>query len=169
MDPGTWATGYAVLEAGTSIQAQDWGVLKFKAGTPLQERLFQIYSRLLEIIDLHGPGQVAVEDPFMGRGSHSFTGPALALGQAQAAVMIAATGRGLPVSRYAPAQVKLAVADYGRASKGQVQELVARQLGLEADALPNDAADALAIALCHLAHQRVEARLTQQTTTGRRG
>ena len=105
----------------------------------------------------------------MGRGSHSFTGPALALGQAQAAVMIAATGRGLPVSRYAPAQVKLAVADYGRASKGQVQELVARQLGLEADALPNDAADALAIALCHLAHQRVEARLTQQTTTGRRG
>ena len=150
IDPGTWTAGYGLLSSNGELGAEDWGVISFKAKTPLEQRLYGLYSSALEIIRLRRPDEMAIEDPFMGRGQHRFTGPAFALGQAQASVMIAAAGEGIAVYRYSPAEVKLAVADYGRASKEQVQELLAAQLGIEPKFEKSDAADALAVALCHL-------------------
>ena len=162
VDPGTWRTGYGLLLAASGVSAEDWGTITFKTGTSLDQRLHQLYSSLLDLIRRHRPDELAVEDPFIGRGRHRFAASAFALGQAQAAVAIATVSEGVPVYRYSPAQVKLAVADYGRATKAQVQALVAHQLGLEPPFPPTDAADALGIALCHLARRNADNVLTQQ-------
>jgi crossover junction endodeoxyribonuclease RuvC len=105
------------------------------------------------MISIWQPDAVAVEEPFVGRGENQYVSSAMAVGQAQALVLIAAAGQAVPVSRYSPAQVKRSVANYGAATKEQVQKMVRTMLDLEEVPEPSDAADALAIALCHL-HQR---------------
>ena len=166
IDPGTWATGYGLLSAESSVTALDWGAVSFKKGTPLEHRLHRIYLALSDIIDLGQPQELAVEDPFLGRGHHTYPAPAIALGQAQAAALMAAARHNVPVFRYSPAEVKLAVADYGRASKEQVQELLARQLGLELPFAVADAADALAVALCHLRRRQSDDALQGRVSSG---
>ena len=110
------------------------------------ERLNYLHQRLLEIIAQYKPDVVAVEQPFMAKNVKS----TLAVGMAQAVALLAAASKGIPIYEYTPAQVKQRVANYGGSSKEQVQEMVKLQLGLPHVPESSDAADALAVALCHL-------------------
>ena len=105
-----------------------------------------MYNKLFEIILRHQPDAVAVEQPFVAKNVRS----ALAIGRAQAVAMLAAANIGIPTFEYTPAQIKQRITNYGASSKEQIQEMVRLQLGLSQVPQPNDAADALAVALCHL-------------------
>lgn len=148
IDCGTECTGYGVVEFGSREQlvCLDFGGIKLSRMVPLPERLRQISERLCELIDLHRPQRVAIEDVFYAVNAKS----ALKLGQVRGVAMLAAASRDLVVSEYAPLTIKSAVVGYGRAEKEQVQLMVARLLCLEAAPEPTDAADALAIAICDL-------------------
>ena len=156
IDPGTLRMGYALVEDNGQVAAVDWGAIALPSSLPLEQRLFQLYSHLLNMISIWQPDAMAVEEPFIGKGENQFVGPAFAIGQAQALALIAAAGQGIPISRYSPAQVKLSVANHGSASKGQVQEMVRVILRMDSTPTPSDAADALAIALCHIRQRDVE-------------
>ena len=166
IDPGTIRMGYGLVEAPDNgsgqIVAGDWGVVALPPSLPLEVRLFQLHSHVLNMISIWQPDAVAVEEPFMGRGEYQYVTSAFAMGQAQALVLIAAAGQAIPVSRYSPAQVKRAIADYGAATKEQVQEMVKVFLRLDSVPSPSDAADALAIALCHLRQRQVEDVLSRE-------
>ena len=149
IDPGTLRMGYAVLDAGPTPEADDYGVVALSGSMPIEQRLYQLHTHILNMIHVFQPDAIAVEDPFVGRGERVFVKSALAIGQAQAVVLIGAASQGIPVHRYAPAAVKMAVADYGGATKEQVQQITTSTLGIT-DNLPDDATDALAVGLCHL-------------------
>ncbi len=117
-------------------------------------RLLAIHQGVADLIARYAPSEVAVEDPFVGNVAPA---SALLIGQARAAAVLAAARAGLEVSFYAPAQVKLAVSGYGRGEKAQVQAVVRLLLGLDRTPEPSDAADALAVALCHLGQRRSRA------------
>ena len=145
VDPGTIVMGYGVIESGDDeATLVECGVLNCSARSPMGERLSFLYKELDKIILRHQPEAVAVEQPFVAKNVKS----ALAIGKAQAVAILAAANRGIPSYEYTPTQVKQRVADYGASSKEQVQEMVRLQLGL-AEVPPSDAADALAVALCH--------------------
>jgi crossover junction endodeoxyribonuclease RuvC len=113
---------------------------------------------VLDIIRRHRPEAVAVEQPFVSKNVRS----AMAIGRAQAIALLAAAGEGIPAYEYTPAEVKQRVADYGASSKEQIQEMVRLQLGLAEVPQPNDAADALAVAICHLREVHVSNLLASQ-------
>ncbi|MFQ5872705.1 MAG: crossover junction endodeoxyribonuclease RuvC [Dehalococcoidia bacterium] len=147
IDPGTIRMGYGILEEsdrGTALVG--CGVLKASAKLPVEERLQQLYASLLEVVEEWRPNHVAIEEPFVHRNVRS----AMMVGEAKAVAILAATGRGIPISRYAPRQVKQAVTSYGGSGKEQVQEMVRLQLGLDSPPEPLDASDAIAVALCHI-------------------
>lgn len=147
IDPGTITLGYGVVEGGDDeIALIEYGTLATKERSPIGERLSFLYHELLEIIHSHQPDAVAVEQPFVAKNARS----ALAIGRAQAIAILAAAVNGLPSHEYTPAQIKQTVANYGASSKEQVQEMVRLQLGLAEVPRPDDAADALAVAICHL-------------------
>ena len=147
IDPGTRVMGYGVVESERDeIAFVDCGALVTNERSPIGERLHYLYRQILEIIARHQPDAVAVEQPFVARNVRT----ALAIGRAQAIALLAAAGSGLPAYEYTPAKVKQSVANYGASSKEQVQEMVRLQLGLAEAPHPDDAADALAVALCHL-------------------
>lgn len=154
IDPGTLRMGYGVLDAAPTPTADDYGVVALPPGMPIENRLYQLHTHILNMIHVFQPDAIAVEDPFVGRGERAFAKSALAIGQAQAVVLIGAASQGIPVHRYAPATVKRAVADYGAATKEQVQRMAAATLGLP-NIPDSDAADALAVGLCHLQESRV--------------
>ena len=152
IDPGTLKMGYAVLDAdaaGSGPEADDYGVIALPSSMSLEERLYQLHTHILNMIHVFHPDAIAVEDPFVGRGERAFARSALAIGQAQAVVLIGAASQSVPVRRYPPATVKRAVTDYGGASKEQVQRMTVSTLGLR-EMPDSDAADALAVGLCHL-------------------
>ncbi len=158
IDPGTVAMGYGIIEATEDRTALlGYGALVSRARSPIGERLCYLYDSLLEIIASYRPDAVAVEQPFVAQNVRS----ALAIGRAQAVAILAAAKRDIPVYEYTPAQVKQRVANYGASSKEQIQEMVRLQLGLGEVPQPSDAADALAVAICHL-HQTYFDRLTGQ-------
>ena len=157
IDPGTIRMGYGLVAEGRErTVAVDYGVVALPSSLPIEVRLFQLHSHVMNMISIWQPDAIAVEEPFMGKGKNQFVTPAFAIGQAQALVLIAAAGQAIPVHRYSPTQVKLAVTDYGAAPKEQVQEMVKVVLALESIPSPSDAADALAIALCHIRQQQME-------------
>ncbi len=161
IDPGTRQLGYGLVEEQEGrLQAYDYGTLKFSSSLPIEQRLYQVYSHLVNMVGVLSPDEVAIEEPFMGQGESRFVGPAFAVGQAQAAVLIATASQGIPVYRYSPAQVKSSVADHGNATKEQVQTMVQLSLSLEESPDSFDASDALAIALCHL-RQRAVSKLVE--------
>jgi crossover junction endodeoxyribonuclease RuvC len=121
------------------------------------ERLSSIYQRLLEIIARFRPDVIAIESPFVAKNVRS----AIAIGQAQAIAMLAAAGEKIATRQYSPAEVKQRVTDYGASTKEQVQEMVKLQLGLKEAPHPTDAADALAVALCHLRQMHLDKLLTK--------
>ncbi len=148
-------TGWGVVSRdGPDVRAVAYGAIRPSARAPVPERLVTIFTDLVAIIQRYGVSAAAVETPYVPRvngGSHR---SALTLGQALAAAMIAVAHSGLEVAEYAPGEVKLAVAGYGRGDKAQVQRMVRLQLGLPAPPEPKDAADALAVALCHALRTR---------------
>jgi len=150
IDPGTLNLGYGIVdEADGDVALVDCGVVSLPSTTPMEQRLVSLYQKLKEVVSRYLPDEVAVEEPFVAGNARS----ALALGRAQAIAILAAANMKLPVFRYSPTQVKQQVTSYGNSSKEQVQEMVRIQLGLDKPPKSLDAADALAVAICHL-HQR---------------
>jgi len=159
IDPGTVTMGYGTIESsGDEIVLVDYGALVTQAGSPIGERLSFLYNELTEIITRCQPDAVAVEQPFMAKNAKS----ALAVGRAQAVAMLAAANRGIATYEYTPTQIKQRVANYGASSKEQIQEMVRLQLGLSQVPQPNDAADALAVAICHLRETHLSHLLAEQ-------
>jgi crossover junction endodeoxyribonuclease RuvC len=158
VDPGIATTGYGfVREAGSGLEAVAYGVITTPAHMPVPERLQTIYHELIRLVHAHQPFSVAVEQLFFGRNVTT----AIAVGQARGVVLLALAECGLAVAEYKPSEVKQAVSGYGNADKGQVQEMVRVLLGLEHIPRPDDAADALAVAICHLYGQRFQTLLEQ--------
>ena len=158
VDPGTATTGYGVIESeDDEITLIDYGALVSPARSPIGERLSYIYNGLLEVISRCQPEAVAIEEPFVAKNVRS----ALAVGRAQAMAILAAASSGIPSYEYTPAQVKQRVADYGASSKEQIQEMVRLQLGLSEVPQPDDAADALAVAICHLREMHISSLLSE--------
>lgn len=159
IDPGTMVMGYGVIESDDDdIALIDFGALTGSENTHIGERLNHLYNELLEIIQRHQPDAVAVEQPFISKNVRS----AMAIGRAQAIALLAATGRGIPTYEYTPTQIKQRVANYGASSKEQIQEMVRLQLGLDEIPQPHDAADALAVAICHLQEMHLSKLLASQ-------
>jgi crossover junction endodeoxyribonuclease RuvC len=158
IDPGTLNLGYGVVDEDAGEMAMvDCGVVSLSSKVPVEQRLSSLYKKLVEIVARHQPDEVAIEEPFVAGNVRS----ALAIGRAQAIAMLAAANKNLPVFRYLPTQVKQQVTDYGGSSKEQVQEMVRLQLGLAEPPQPSDAADALAVAICHLHQKHIEILLAR--------
>ncbi len=166
IDPGTLRMGYGVIKEGLAIEAVDYGVVSLPSSMRIESRLYQMHSHILNMIAIFRPEALAIEDPFVGRGERSFPGSSLAIGQAQAAVLIGAASQGIEIFKYAPAQVKRAVADYGAATKEQIRSIVAATLSLPTT-LEIDAADALAVGLCHLAQRQASGAMLNEIPPGR--
>jgi len=148
IDPGTATTGYGLVRENQddSLQAVDHGVILTPADMPMAQRLALLYGKLNEILVLHHPDNSAVEKLFFQRNVKT----AITVGQGRGVVLLALAQADVPVAEYTPLEVKQAVAGYGGADKRQVQEMVRVLLDLEEIPKPDDAADALAVAICHL-------------------
>lgn len=146
IDPGTATMGWGVVEmAGGQLHLIETGALTTPAGMPQPERLLQLYNGLRAIIERLRPDTAAVEELFFGKNVNT----ALTVGQARGVALLALAQAGILVHEYKPLAVKQAVAGYGGADKRQMQEMVRLTLGLTTVPRPDDAADALAIAICH--------------------
>jgi crossover junction endodeoxyribonuclease RuvC len=159
VDPGTINLGYGVVDGEEEMHMVDCGVVNLSARLPMEERLRSLYSELSRIIARHKPSEVAIEDPFIGHNVRS----AFAIGKAQAIAILAAANKGLPVYYYSPAKIKKQITSYGQSDKQQVQEMVRVQLGLSELPQPSDAADALAVAMCHIQQRRLSQWVTEHT------
>lgn len=148
IDPGTAITGYGIIkeELDGSLVVLDYGVIRTSANLAQEERLAQLYRKIKELVLLHQPETAAVEKLFFERNVRT----ALHVGQARGVALLALAESKLQIGEYTPLEVKQAVAGYGGADKSQVQQMVKTILGLEAVPQPDDAADALAIAICHI-------------------
>lgn len=145
IDPGLTVTGYGlVLAEGNSHRCLDFGSVAPNAKLPRSERLRAIYAALTDVIRAERPDEVAVEDFIVGH-----VRAAVAVGEARAMALLAAAEAGLPLSMYNPSEVKQFATSYGRGGKEQVQMMVQALLRLSEPPQPADAADALAVALCH--------------------
>ena len=152
IDPGTHVCGYGVIDVeGTSVKVVDYGVVR-SASKSRAERLRAIHERLLEVIERFEPQAVAVEEAFYGSNPRT----AIRMGEGRGIALLAASQRGLEPFEYSPAMVKRAVVGSGNASKSQVQYMVRDILGLDEVPKPDDAADALAIAICHSHRMRID-------------
>jgi crossover junction endodeoxyribonuclease RuvC len=145
IDPGTAAMGYGVIDRnGGRLRAIDHGCLVTSPDLPMPDRLLAIHGLLDDLLSLHQPAIVAVERLFFSRNAQT----AMAVGQARGVVLLAAAQHGKPVREATPNEVKSAIAGYGAADKEQVQRMVQLVLGMAELPRPDDAADALAIAVC---------------------
>ncbi|UCC60066.1 MAG: crossover junction endodeoxyribonuclease RuvC [Dehalococcoidia bacterium] len=151
IDPGIALMGYGLVEDGKDrFTTIDYGCLSTSPKQATPERLLTLYNGITHLIEHHQPSEVAVE-LFIARNLKT----ALAVGQARGVAILAAATRGLPVFEYTPLEVKQNVSGYGRGGKEQIQEMVRIQLGLDCVPQPDDAADALAVAICHISKTRV--------------
>ena len=166
IDPGTLRMGYGVVVAHPAMEAVDYGVIALPSSMSIESRLYQMYTHIHNLIAIFRPEAVAIEDPFVGRGERSFPGSSLAIGQAQAVVLIGAASQGIAIFKYAPAQIKRAVADHGAATKEQMRGIVSATLSLP-PTLEIDAADALAVGLCHLSQQQATGAILNEIPPGR--
>jgi len=147
IDPGTATTGYGLVrDTDNGIEVVDFGVVVTPAGERPEIRLLQLYQELNQIMLLHRPQSGAVERLFFQRNVST----AIGVSQARGVAMLVMAQNSIPVSEYTPLEVKQAVTGYGKADKNQVQQMVKALLELEDIPRPDDAADALAIAICHL-------------------
>ncbi|MFW6118691.1 MAG: crossover junction endodeoxyribonuclease RuvC [Chloroflexota bacterium] len=159
VDPGTINLGYGVVDGEEEMHMVDCGVIKSPSRLSMEQRLRSLYSELSKIITKHKPSEVAIEEPFIGNNVRS----AFAIGRAQAIAILAAVNQGLPIYCYSPAEIKQQITSYGQSDKQQVQEMVSVQLGLSELPELSDAADALAVAICHIQQRRLNQWLTEHT------
>jgi len=146
IDPGTQVCGYGIIDSvGSKMKAVHFGAVRVRKDMTFPERLVHIHKELLEVIREFKPEVASVERLFVGKNVRS----AMATGEGRGIAVLTAALAGLPVHEYTPAEVKKAVVGVGGAHKTQVQEMVRIILGLEEVPRPQDAADALAIAICH--------------------
>ena len=146
IDPGLANTGYGVVQRRSGrLVALDGGVIETDAAHAPERRLAQLYTRVSDLLLEHEPDAVALEELYFGQNVRT----AFAVGQARGVVMLAAGQRGVPCSSFTPQQVKAAVCGSGRAGKDQVQRMVVITLRLK-ETPPADAADAIALGLCHV-------------------
>jgi crossover junction endodeoxyribonuclease RuvC len=161
IDCGTESTGYGVVELcrDERLVCLSCGAIRLSPRDPMARRLAMIFQRLGAILEEHRPDNVAIEDVFYAVNVKS----ALKLGQVRGVAMLAASSAGLEVAEYSPLSIKSAVVGYGKAEKHQVQRMVMELLNLAEIPEPADAADALAIAICHL---HTSATLARQRAAG---
>lgn len=154
IDPGIATTGYGFVRplADGRLEAVAFGVILTDAGVELPRRLALLHHRLAELLTLHQPESAAVERLFFQRNVST----AMAVGGARGVVLLALAEAGLQAGEYTPQEVKQAVTAYGGADKRQMQEMIRILLGLAVVPQPDDAADALAVAVCHLQRARLE-------------
>jgi crossover junction endodeoxyribonuclease RuvC len=153
IDPGTAITGFGVIreEQDGSLTVIDYGVIETSSKDSMPQRLVQLYQDLKQIIEQHNPQSGAVEKLFFARNVRT----ALSVGQARGVALLTLAEAGVELSEYSPNEIKQAVAGYGGADKNQVQYMVRALLELEEIPKPDDAADALAVAICHLHSARI--------------
>jgi crossover junction endodeoxyribonuclease RuvC len=177
IDPGTAIMGYGLVaytpaqpdeDVGgaawlgmSGLRMVEYGVLRTPAHMPLIERLPRLYDGVMRLLREYEPAVVSIEDLFFNKNVST----AMSVGHARGVVILAAAHAGLPIAEYTPLQVKQAVVGYGRATKDQVQQMVRVLLNLESIPQPDDAADALAIAICHLHTHQYESLLARQSGT----
>jgi len=146
IDPGFAIVGFGVLESmGGTQRLCACGAIRTPAGMPLPSRLLQIERDMDELLERFRPDAMAVEELFF----HNNVTTGISVAQARGVILVAAERGGVPIFEYKPAQVKQAVVGYGKAEKRQVMEMTRRILHLSAAPKPDDAADAVAVALCH--------------------
>ena len=158
IDPGTAITGYGLVREAQNgkLTAVDYGVIQTPAKMPMPQRLLHIHRELKEIALLHRPDYGVVEKLFFQKNVRT----AISVGQGRGVAILSLADLDIPVTEYTPLEIKQAVAGYGGADKAQVQYMVKVLLELEEIPKPDDAADALAVAVCHIHHARFNA-LTQ--------
>lgn len=161
VDPGTALLGYGLVEGSASPKAVDYGVLATRPDRTMAQRLLQLYEGLDAIVRRYRPDALAVEQLFFARNVTT----ALSVGQARGIVLLVSAQHDIPVVEYKPAEVKQAVAGYGGATKAQVQDMIRLLLDLPTVPQPDDAADALAVALCHLLVSRFDQRVSATRIT----
>jgi crossover junction endodeoxyribonuclease RuvC len=155
VDPGTAITGYGVIEhLGNKFRLLEYGVVRSSKDLLLAERLQCIFKEINDVIDAFKPEHLAIEELFFNKNTKT----ALAVGHARGVIVLAASLKGIPVYEYTPLQVKQAVVGYGRAEKHQVQFMVKAIMNLMEIPKPDDAADALAIGICHANSYHLEYR-----------
>jgi len=154
IDPGLATTGFGFIyqEDDGSLHAVDYGVILTPAGMPIEERLLHIYRELKTLLERYQPEGAAVEKLFF----HRNVTTAMTVSQARGVVLLAMAELGLKVTEYTPMQIKQSISGYGGADKMQMQQMVRFLLSLEYIPKPDDAADALAAAICHLHSSRIE-------------
>lgn len=165
VDPGTAATGYGVVVRGDggAVSLLECGVIRSPAGLPLPDRLREIHQGLEQVLERHHPDVVAVEGVFYGKNVRT----TVLLGHARGVVLLAAAERRVPVADYSPAEIKNAIVGTGRGTKEQVQFMVKKLLRLKEAPQPADAADGVAVALCHIHTGRLAAFAGRAVAGGR--
>ena len=152
IDPGTATTGFGVIhESKNDLELIDYGIISTPPDLAMEKRLQIIYNKVLELIDLHQPGSCAVEKLFFQRNVTT----AITVGQARGVILLALAEKNVKCAEYTPLEVKQAVTGYGVANKKQVQLMLQSILNLKQIPKPDDAADALAIAICHAHSKRI--------------
>lgn len=147
IDPGMAIVGYGVIEViNNTLKAVDYGTITTSSKMDTPKRLVAIYDGIQQLIDGYKPDEVAIEELFFNKNVRT----ALSVGHARGVAVLAAAKTGLDLYEYTPLQVKQAVVGYGRAEKAQVQQMVKMLLNLKEVPKPDDAADALAVAICHI-------------------
>ncbi|MBI5653594.1 MAG: crossover junction endodeoxyribonuclease RuvC [Chloroflexi bacterium] len=146
VDPGTAITGYGLIESdGDALQMMDYGAITTPADWAMPRRLVQIYRELTALIAKHQPTDAVVEKLFFSKNVRT----ALSVGQARGVALLVAAQAQIAIHEYTPLEIKQAVVGYGRADKNQVQQMVKLLLQIDHVPHPDDAADALAVAICH--------------------
>ncbi len=154
IDPGTAITGYALVqEEQDALSLLECGVITTPAGMALERRLLMLYEGVRDVVRKARPDAMAIEEVFFGRNVTT----AISVSQGRGMALLAAAQEGIPVYSYKPAEIKLALVGYGNAGKMQIQSMVQMLLGLESPPKPDDAADAVAVAVCHLQMARYRA------------
>jgi crossover junction endodeoxyribonuclease RuvC len=162
IDPGTALLGFGVIRSDGESELVDYGVIETASSAPMPERLSFLYDAVRELLDRYQPDVLAIEQLFFARNVTT----AISVGQARGVVLLAAAQKGVAVNEYSPSQVKHAVVGYGKADKLQMQEMVRIILNLAETPRPDDAADALAIALCHVQRAAFAERTSESPGIG---
>lgn len=162
LDPGLGTTGYGLVDSdGHDLQAIAFGVITTKPDCIIATRLFQLHQQLHELLVRFSPDVVVIEQLFFGNNSRT----AIVVGQARGVLLLATAESNLPTAEYTPMQIKQAITGYGQADKHQIQRMVALLLKLNEIPRPDDAADALAIAICYINSSRLATMINEQGGT----
>ena len=152
IDPGFAILGWGIINSlnRDNINSVEWGAISTKSSINIEARLFKIYNDLVDVIDKYKPDEIAIEKVFFNNNAKT----AITVGQAQGVVFLLSAMRNIPIFQYTPLQVKSGLTGYGVADKKQVQNMLKLVLKLDTIPKPDDAADGVAIALCHLQTNR---------------